>query len=610
MAAAAALAFAADPPELPWIDRIEPLSVQRGTTARVEVHGSKLDRIIDGDLHTESIQWLKTIETSAQRVVGEVRISADAPLGPHVIRLRGANGPTNSRLFNVTQWPSIAEMEPNDRPQQAQQIRLTPQSIQGSMKELIDVDLFAFEAREGERWMFDLRSLDYGTHLESELALLDLRGKRVAGNDDRDEYDESPLLEHTFTRSGRYYLEIDQYRGPQGVSCSQNCGYSLEVSQMPRIEAVSPLGARRGETVRLELYGSAMETITSVWLVPARTAEHFRMTYPFTMPVRLAADPLRPQDIQRVDARLVGPAERTRVAVEAAIPAGCATGLWRVWSKGRHGESPGMNIEVSDATGYPESRASLADWRSGEYVIDGRLSRESEEDRYPVIARAGKPIHLWTIAAQLGLPAIDTVLELREVSGKIVASHDDVMSGQGTPVGNPDSSIVHVPEKDGTLTAIVRDRIGRGGPTYGYRLHVKSEHAGFQLLTSPENFTIRRGTEEKLTVFLIREPGFEGEVQVWFEGLPPGITAGKGSFRADQAFGPSADGDNMIIPESMLPVRAAADAAPGEYELRLMGRGGPDGRVVLAHTSLWIGPPRNRNDNRRPRPAVTVSVTE
>lgn len=606
---AALSALTAASPELPWIDRIEPLSAQRGTTIRVELHGEHLKDLQSADFGTDSIQWLRTIETGEKRLVGEVRVAADAPLGPHGFYMRGKGAPANARLFNVTQWPTLAEAEPNDRLPQAQRIELRPQSIQGYMKGLIDVDLYTFEATAGERWIFDLRSLEYGTHLESEMVLFDAAGKRVAENDDRDEFDESPLLEHTFSRGGRYYLKLDQYRGPQGVSCDDNCGYSLEISQLPLINAVSPLGARRGAKVRFRLEGTAMDSVTGIALSPARSAEHYRMTYPFTMPVRFGPDPRRAADVLRVTGRIVERLPQALIA-EASIPEDAPMGLWRAWVMGRSGEAPAMSLEIADAVELDERDSSSGDWRRGEYVVNGALSREGEEDRFPIVAEAGKPLRFWTVAAQLGLPGIDTVLELRDASGKIVASHDDVMSGQGTPVGNPDSSLVYLPAESGKFTLSVRDRIGRGGAGFAYRLHVKSEHAGFQLLTSPENFTLRRGSAEKLTVFLIREPGFEGEVPVWFENLPAGITAERGTFRADQAFGPSADGDNMIIPEMSLSISASAGVPPGEYPLRLVGRGGPDGRIVLAHTSLWIGPPRNRNDTRRPRPAVVANVIE
>ncbi len=581
-----AAAWAGEPTR-PWVDRIFPLSGQRGTVVKVEIRGSHLSNVRAADFHTADIEWVRIEEARYERIRGEVRIRAEAALGPHVITLTGADGPSNSRLFNVTQFPLVLENEPNDVPAKAQPIRLEPQSIQGYMKGEVDVDLFAFDARAGERWTFDVRSLEYGTHLESSLTLLDGAGRRVAFNEDRDDYDESPLLEHVFAGGGRYFLKLDQYRGPQGVTCAENCGYSIEISRLPRLMGIAPLGARPGETARFTIEGTGLEDIGEAWLSPVRTAEYYRMTYPFTFPIRYGADPERGSAAPRIEGKVQGS------SLEFSIPAGVSRGLWRLWVAGPRGATSAFNIDIGDGRTFA-----------------GRLLKPGAENTFRVEGRAGEPLRLWTLAAQLGLPEIDTVIELRDASGKTVASHDDVMSGQGTPVGNPDSSLVYTPAASGPLTAHVRDRIGRGGPGYAYLLKAAPEHAGYQLLTSPENFSVPRGGSAVLTVFLIREPGFEGEVPVWFEDLPPGVTAETGRFRADQAFGPSADGDNMIIPELALKITVPAALASGSYPLRLFGKGGPDGRRVAAHTSLWIGPPRNRNDIRRPRPAVTMAVTE
>lgn len=582
----AGAAFAEEPAR-PWMDRLFPLSAQRGTTVKLEIRGNHLSNVRSVDFHTADIEWVRIDEVRYERLTGEVRISSDAALGPHVVTLNGLDGPSNSRLFNVTQFPLVMEAEPNNVPAKAQPIKLEPQSIQGYMKEGADVDVYAFDARAGERWVFDVRSMEYGTHLESSATLLDARGQRVALNEDRDDFNESPLLEHVFADAGRYFLKVDQYRGPQGVNCSQNCGYSLEISQLPRLTGVAPLGARPGEVVTLRLSGTGLESIREAWLTPVRTAEYYRMTYPFTFPIRYAPDPKRAADAVRIAGKVEG------AAVRVSIPADASRGLWRLWVAGTHGATSAFNVDIFDGQ-----------------VFTGALTKPADENTFRVEGRAGKPLRFWTLAAQLGLPQLDTVIEVRDGSGKIVAQHDDVMSGQGTPVGNPDSSVVYTPAADGPLTAHVRDRIGRGGDGFAYLLKVSEEHAGFQLLTNPENFSVPRGGSAVLTVFLIREPGFEGEVPVWFEDLPPGVKAETGKFRADQAFGPSADGDNMIIPELALKISVPETLAAGSYPLRLSGKGGPDERRVAAHTSLWIGPPRNRNDIRRPRPEVTLTVTE
>ena len=155
----------------------------------------------------------------------------------------------------------------------------------------------------------------------------------------------------------------------------------------------------------------------------------------------------------------------------------------------------------------------------------------------------------------------------------------------------------------------MRDRIGRGGPSFVYRLRVTHERPGFRLLTDPENAIVERGKETALGVLLVREPGFEGSVEVWAEGLPAGMEASRGEFRADQFFGPSADGDNVIIPEALLNIEASEALQPASYPIRIFGRD-PAGRVVEAYSTLWIGPPRKRNDVRRPLAEILVTVLE
>ncbi|MBL8294780.1 MAG: hypothetical protein JNN08_23240, partial [Bryobacterales bacterium] len=483
------------------------------------------------------------------------------------------------------QFPGVIEREPNDPPQAPQAIKLAPQVIHGYLKGRVDIDVYRFEARAGERWTFDIRSLEYGSHLECELSLEDDAGKRVAFNDDRDDYLETPFLEHKFTRSGSYRLKVDQYRGPQQVDCSANCGYMLQISQLPVVLSASPMGGVAGTTARVRLHGRHLENVRKVYLTPVRLGEYYRLTFPFTMPLRARAD----RAATRVEGKVIGTAE-----AEFALPASMEPGLWRLWVEDPAGVTDSLSFEVTAAAG----------------AVDGSLDREGEEDSYDIDAEAGKPLHFYTLATQLGLPYLDTVLELFDGNGKLVAEHDDLMTGQGTVIGNPDSSLYYTPSSNERLRLVVRDRINRGGETYSYRLHQRSALPGFQLQTDPEEFRVFRGQEAELSVLLIPEPGFKEVVEVWAEGLPPGLTASKGQFRGGQYFGPSDDGDNVIIPDVHLKFRADGAMPVGEYPIRIYGRPVSGGAPVEAFTTLWIGPPGKRNDVRRPLPAITVNVVD
>ncbi len=586
MTALLLVALALKPAETaPLVHRLEPFGGLRGATAEVSLIGKNLQNFESIWFDTPDLRWINTIEAKPEQVRGRIEIAPGAALGPHLLYARTRDGRTNSRLFNVLQFPTRAEAEPNDRREIAQPLTLQAQVVAGYLKDGPDVDFYRFTARAGERWLFDLRSMEYGSHLECDLTLLDEQGKKVAFNDDRDDYLETPLIEHTFAAAGTYYLKLDQYRGPQGVSCSNNCGYLLQISQLHRVLSAYPLGAAPGATVKVELAGTGLDKLDAAELRAVRLSEYYRLTFPFTIPVHV-----RPDQPVTIGGRL------EKDAVSFALPASVPTGLYRLWTHSPAGWSDTLSFEV---TAKPAA---------GERVIDGQLTGARKELRYKLDGRRGQPIHAYTLAAQLGLPAMDTVLELFDARGKLVAEHDDLMSGQGTVIGNPDSSLYYTPTADSPLELVVRDRIGRTGPGFSFRLHVRSAIPGFTLLAEPEEFSLRRGAEAEFAALLIKEPGFAEAVDVWFEGLPPGVTAERGQFRADQAFGPSGDGDNVLIPEVLLKVRAAADTALGEHPIRLFARRAGGGEPVEAFTTVWIGP--HRNDIRRPLPAVTITVNE
>ena len=601
--------IAASTPPVPWVDRVNPLGGPLGTTVEVELTGQYLSNTTDVRFDCQDIQWIETLDASSGRVLGRLRIAAAAALGPHRVQLMTKDGRSNSRLFNVTQFPSTTEVEPNDLLAAAQSIELRSQVIQGGMEKLVDVDFYSFEAKLGERWSFDLRSIEYGSHLENEMALLDEKGNEVAFNDDRDDYLETPFIAHVFDRAGKYYLKLDQYRGPQRVNCAANCGYMLRVSQLPVILAASPLGARAGSTARISIRGHSLESVRSVYLTAVRGAEYYRLTFPYSIPIRTGDEAPRGNLVPRLEGRILS-RDWEEIEAEFAIPVDARQGLWRLWVAAQEGAVDGVSIELSDVAEFAEGDSNRADWRKGPLAINGSLDRDGESDAYTIQAEAGKPLLIQTLATQLGLPYIDTVLELFDSQGKLLAEHDDMMSGQGTVIGNPDSSLAYTPRKDETLQLVVSDRIGRGGPSFTYRLKISSERPAFRLLTDPENFNIARGGEADIDVLLIRETGFEGAVDVWIEGLPEGVESPQGRFRADQFFGVSADGDNVIIPALHFRLKVPEELKLGDYPFRVLGKSEGDERIVEAYTTLWIGAPRKRNDIRRPLPEVSMNVIE
>src|SRR6202030_1713707 len=74
----------------------------------------------------------------------------------------------------------------NDTPAKAQKVSV-PCGISGCMDAPGDVDCYAFEAKKGEQFTFDVIAQRHGSHLDSLLRILGPKGERLIENDDHEE---------------------------------------------------------------------------------------------------------------------------------------------------------------------------------------------------------------------------------------------------------------------------------------------------------------------------------------------------------------------------------------------------------------------------------------
>ncbi len=593
----------------PAITKMSPLGGQRGASVRMEIAGSELSNVHGAEFDTGGIRWQRTIAASSKRVEGEIVVDAGVGLGPHLMKLLSLDGHSQSVLFYVGQFPAVRDAEPNNSLAQAQPVAAIPAEIYGAIDAVEDSDYFAVDAKAGEELRFELRAYEYGSQLEAKLHLYDSTGRRVAFNDDASDFDDNPVVAKRFDSAGRYVVHVDIYRGPRAYGAAVNNAYVLRVSRLPVLHHLSRLGAAPGSTARLIAGGQGLEGASEVLLTRARRAEYFRMTYPTTIPVTPEAPSspvLRGEIVKR---------QADKLEAEFRVPAGAPPGLWRLSVVSSAGIAEGGLFEVAAAADLAEPREIDARG-AGEIAVNGLLSAKRETDSYRLLAKAGRPLHIWTLSAQLGQPELDTVLELRSAEGKLVAESDDAVTGIAS-LGNADSSMFHTPAADGILTLTIRDRQNRGGEAYAYRLRIKPESPRFQLWTLPDNLTVTRGGDAELKVQMAREPGFENEeVSVWVEGLPGVAEPPRAEFRADQVWEPGADLLQQITPEVTIPLRVPGSAAVGEYTIRVLGvakrdRGEASPRIVEAHASLKRGPLNGLfNFTRRPLPAVTLRVVD
>ena len=593
---------------LPHLEAMRPIGGQAGAQVEVALLGDMLSNAESVEFDCDDLDFTLT-KATAERIEGTIRISKHAPLGQHILRAKTKDGYTTALWFTVGQFEPVPEQEPNETLAGAQAIS-PPCEIYGTMEKK-ERDFYALKAKKGDRWIFEVRSIQFGSMFESYLNLRDETGRELVFNDDRADFDVNSLIDHTFEKDGTHFIEVDSFRGVRGWGFTKNNGYVLRVSRVPLIDHVSPLGGRAGSRVTVRFSGRGLQQVEQVYLSPTRRGEHVTLTIPWTMDVRFADDYSTASAIPRVEGNILRRASEA-MEVEFDLPEE-PLGIWSLFVKDTNGIADPKYFEVTQSEEIAETESNdrrdepqeLPFSAGKNLVVNGRLERREvtelsqDKDFYALDAKQGVSLRIHTNAYQLLSPSIDTVVSLFDTDGKLLAESDDLTHGRGFYTGSVDSNLYYIPERDQKLVISVSDRVGRGGPGYDYRLHVKSEEPGFLLIVSPQfglqsislsNFTVEQGGESNMVVGMIRMPPqihsddpapaalapppgavMEGEVRVWVEGLPPGVTAEEHRFRADEIVEPGGDGATFMVPERLLTIRAGDAVPPGTYPFRVLG---------------------------------------
>ena len=161
----------------PWVRHAWPAGVSKGVDARVKLGGWNLNN-------------------------DEVKV--EDPKGEEmVLPTEAVNGPL--RLPVSTHVQKVEE-EPNDNNATANLIRF-PATVSARIDKPGDVDRYAFEAKKGERYRFDIDSFKDGFLLDAELAVEDDNGKELLANDDSNKK-RDPLLDWKVPTDGRYCVRV------------------------------------------------------------------------------------------------------------------------------------------------------------------------------------------------------------------------------------------------------------------------------------------------------------------------------------------------------------------------------------------------------------------
>lgn len=469
---AAVLAAAPARAASPALGSILPRGVTRGTEAVLTFGGDRLADAKEVMLYDPGVTVTKLEVVNTNQVKAAVKVAPDCPIGEHAVRLRTASGVSELLTFYVGALPTLDEKEPNSDFAAPQKIALNT-TVHGTV-EAEDVDYFAFEGKKGQRVSVEVEAMRLGALFDPYVAILDARRFELAAADDMPLLGQDACCSVVLPADGTYTVLVrESAYGGNGA-----CRYRLHVGTFPRPTAVYPAGGPAGTPLEVRFLGD-----------PAGEFKQ-QVTLPTAVPTGKFG--LFAQDSGGI--------------APSAIP-------FRVSPFPNVLETEGNNTH---ATATPVAALPAA--------LNGVISKDKEVDHFRLALKKGQVFDVHCYARRLGSP-LDPVMTVAALNGGVLAANDDAVG--------PDSYFRFTAPADGDYVLTVTDHLGKGGPTYVYRVEL-TPPAPKLSLTVPkvdifgysqerQTISVPRGNRYA-TLINASRADFGGDLILSAEGLPAGVT--------------------------------------------------------------------------------------
>jgi hypothetical protein len=311
-------------------------------------------------------------------------------------------------------------------------------------------------------------------------------------------------VEVKFAKAGTYRVRVRDSRYSDQI---QNF-YRLQIGAYAFAEGIFPLGGQRGQPVEISFVGGNLNA-------PVKVTEKLESGVLF---------------------------QQVALPGSAALPMVMAVG-----DKPEEMEPAGADIAALKS----------------DVIMNGRIAKNGEIDRYKVAVQPGQQWVLELTAAALGTSQLDAILTVFDTKGKKLFSRDDIASA------DPALPFT-VPEGVQEITVAVEDVLGRGGPAFGYRLQARQHGPDFtaEILTPFVN--VPAGGTASVAVQIQRR-GFDGPMRVTIPNLPEGFRLAGGHVPSEAAAqSPFTEGMGFRGARTILTITALPEAAAQNLELKVL----------------------------------------
>jgi hypothetical protein len=503
----------------------------------------------------------------------KVTIAADVPVGLQDVRLVNKWGVSNARAFAIGDLPEFMEVEPNNDVNQTQRIEINS-TVNGSMASPTDVDYYVFTGKKGQRVVFSCLASTIDSRFHAALEIYDSKDRLLAFNRNYDHRD--ALTDCILPADGDYFIRVFEFTHTQG---SPEHFYRLTLSTAPWIDAIFPCVVEPGKATPVTVYG---RNLPGGQIDPGATVDD-HVLEKISLMVNASADTGRLTFSGRLDPKA---AALSGFEVRLRNPVGASNPFLLTFAR-----SP--VVVDNGANDTPETAQPI----TLPCEIAGFVEKRRDRDWYVFDAKKGETFLIEALGDRLGSEAfVYFVLRNAATKQNLYESPPDYAEPQPPKfyarTEDPAPYRFVVPA-DGKYQMLVSSRLADAlsGPRHFYRVRLAPETPDFQLAVTPpadhrpDAAVVLQGGHEAFTVFATRRDGFNGDINLTVEGLPPGVTC------APQTIGAS-------VRQTQLVVSATAGAPPAVVELKVKGTATIRGRKVEHEARIagvvWPGPEQGK----------------
>lgn len=566
----------------PFLQAVSPPGGRAGSAVEVAIAGENLEGV--------DALWLDhpaLVATRLNASTFRVAIAPDAPLGHHDLRAVGPFGASNPRTFVVGERPESTEVEPNDDPRRANPIAIG--STANGMISPVDVDLFAFEGRKGERVFIEVEAERIDSRLDATIEVARPGGQFL--DESRDVFGLDPFLDVSLPDTGRYTIRVRDvvYGG------SPSHAYRLTLHQGPHLDAVSPIAAPPGVPTEFTLLGRNLGGDPAPGpAVDGRPLERLKVT----LTVHVGGDLLTPTP----SVGMLAPPLSRRRGLEYTFrgPGGTSNPVFIAEATAKIA----AEIEPNDDLKTPQTLELPAD-------VSGTFGTPGDMDVYRVRGRKRDEWRVQIDEERIGSPADPSFAILTvaaDGSTKQLAVADDRPdrggAGDRFSLASRDASLLWKVPEDGEYLIVANDLFNteRGDARLGYRLAIRPDPPDFQLDVVPEapirpgGTVVRAGGRALALAAVDRSNGFGGSIRIEATGLPAGVRC-----------------EPVVIPEgksSALIVFEADESAPStDVAIGFVGRDLRHPERAVAATAGVMTWPAGKPSTTTPPPSPAARAT-